>query len=83
MLRAGLGRDPDENTFAAPDETRIAVFLGSSGPTTLVGDLMRVTLHEGFVEAEAKDRTLHFLEYDAVLGISVRRPRQESARTGF
>lgn len=73
----------DDGAFTAEGEHRASLYLGGEGGTTVVSDLVRITLHDEYLAAEAKDRTLHCLQYGPVFGIAVKRPRAEGPRTGF
>ncbi|MBX3270068.1 MAG: hypothetical protein KF729_07385 [Sandaracinaceae bacterium] len=78
----GVERDGD-GTFSAEGEHRATLYLGGEGGTTLVGDLVKITLHDQYVAAEAKNRTLHCLLYGPIFGVAIKRPRAEGPRTGF
>ncbi len=73
----------DDGAFSAEGEHRASLYLGGEGGTTVVSDLVKITLHDEYVAAEAKNRTLHCVLYGPVIGISVKRPRAEGPRTGF
>lgn len=84
ILEKSPGLQKSDTGFLVADEHRASIYLGGNGPTTSLTDLVRVQLHETHVEAEAKDRTLHFVVYEPIFGVSVRRPREgEAGRTGF
>lgn len=77
------GAKKSDKGYLLPDEHRGSIYLGGGGQATALADLLRIALHDGHVEAEAKDRTLHFVRYEAILAVSVRRPREDVPRTGF
>ncbi len=77
------GAKKSDKGFLLADEHRASIYLGRGGQATMLADLVRIDLHEDHVGAEAKDRTLHFVLYEPILGVSVRRPREDVPRTGF
>lgn len=79
------GVSKGDEGYELPKEHHAALFIGVDGASTVLADLVRVKLHDDFVEAEAKDRTIHAVSYDAVRIVSVRRPRdkKDNPRTGF
>lgn len=84
ILEAADGIDRgDDGAFSAGGEHRASLYLGGEGGTTVVSDLVKIELHDDYLAAEAKDRTLHYLAYGPVFGIAVKRPRAEGPRTGF
>ncbi|HJL18884.1 MAG TPA: hypothetical protein RMH99_24690 [Sandaracinaceae bacterium LLY-WYZ-13_1] len=83
ILAGTSGLEKSDTGFQAADEHRASIYLGGSASTTVLSDLVRIQLHETHLEAEAKDRTLHFVTYDPILGLQVRRPREDGPRTGF
>lgn len=79
----GIARG-DGSAFEVADEHRASLYLGGGQGTTVVaGDLVQITLHDEFVRVEAKDGTLHFVEYALVMMFSLKRPRESASRTGF
>jgi hypothetical protein len=74
----------DERTYAFQDEHRVSLYLSLGESGTVVSEVSRVTLG-AVLRVEQKDRTLLFVEYPAVHGLSVRPPRSagEAPRTGF
>ncbi|MEZ4335986.1 MAG: hypothetical protein R3B82_05100 [Sandaracinaceae bacterium] len=84
ILEAADGMDRgDDGAFSAEGEHRASLYLGGEGGTTVVSDLVKIELHDDYLAAEAKDRTLHCLSYGPVFGIAIKRPRAEGPRTGF
>lgn len=83
ILQSAPGVQKTDGGFLIADEHRASIYLGQGGQATLLADLVRVTLHPEYLEAEAKDRTLHFVRYEPVIGLSLRRPRADVPRTGF
>lgn len=77
------GAKESDKGYLLADEHRATIYLGRGGPANMLADLVRIALHDEHVEAEAKDRTLHFVEYEPILGLTVRRPREDVPRTGF
>ena len=70
--------------YEVADEHRASLYLGRSGGTTVLADLVRIRLHDEYVEAEAKDRTVHCVLYEPIFGLAIKRPRSEQGnRTGF
>lgn len=83
ILESAPGLQKTAEGYVAADEHRASIYLGQGGQATLLADLVRFTLRDDYLEAEAKDRTLHFVRYEPVIGLSLRRPRQDVPRTGF
>lgn len=84
ILDATPGLQKTDEGYVAADEHRASIYLGRTGQATLLADLVRIQLHDAHVEAEAKDRTLHFVVYEPITAISLRRPREgDGPRTGF
>lgn len=75
----------DGSAFVFDPEHRATLYLARPGHTTSLADLVRVEMGAGYVRAEAKDRTVHFVVTDEIAGLSVRPPRDAAApaRTGF
>ncbi|MCB9591521.1 MAG: hypothetical protein H6719_02205 [Sandaracinaceae bacterium] len=73
----------DDGAFNLEGEHRASLYLGGEGGTTIVNDLVTITLHDDYIAAEAKNRTMHCLLYGPVIGLAVKRPRAEGPRTGF
>ncbi|MBX7196784.1 MAG: hypothetical protein K1X94_32335 [Sandaracinaceae bacterium] len=75
----------EERTFSFGEEHRVSLYLSLGDSGTVVSEVARVTLGPAVVRIEQKDRTVLFLEYAAVQGLSVRPPRAagEAPRTGF
>ena len=83
ILGGTPGIEKGDAGYEAADDHLVAMYLGGRGATTVLADLVRVRLHDTHLEAEAKDRTLHFVTYEPILGFAVRRPREDGPRTGF
>lgn len=83
QILESTGAKKSDKGYLLADEHRGSIYLGRGGQATMLADLVRIALHEQHVEAEAKDRTLHFVEYEPIMGLSVRRPREDVPRTGF
>jgi len=84
MLESAEGIDRgDGSAFEVADEHRASLYLGGGQGTTVVADLVTITLHDDYVQAEAKDRTLHCIEYAPVFGLALKRPKEKASRTGF
>lgn len=77
--------DSSSKSYALEEEHRASLYLGGANTTTVLADIVRLSLRPEYIEAEAKDRTLHCVLYEPVFGLSVRRPRTEKdgPRTGF
>lgn len=69
--------------YTTAGEHRVSIYLGGDGATTVLSDLVRLQLHHTHLEAEAKDRTIHYCLYGSILSVSIRRPREDAPRTGF
>lgn len=84
ILQSSPGVKKAEGGYMLADEHRASIYLGAGGSATVLADIVRIVLKDTHVEAEAKDRTLHFVPYEPVLVISMRRPRDVGVpRTGF
>jgi len=84
ILDATNGIDRGEgSTFEIEEEHRGSLYIGGENATTVLNDLVRITLHDAYVEAEAKNRTLHCVVYGPIFGLAVKRPRDDGPRTGF
>ncbi|MEC7525074.1 MAG: hypothetical protein VYE22_34650 [Myxococcota bacterium] len=85
ILDKSSGLDKKGEDYLAADEHRASVYLGGSSSTTVLTEIVRLTLHETHLEAEAKDRTIHYVTYEPVFGLAVRGPRESGpgGRTGF
>lgn len=83
ILGSTPGVQKTDRGYIVADEHRASIYLGRSGQATILADLVRIALHEGYLEAEAKDRTLHYVLYEPVMGVAIRRPREDVGRTGF
>ena len=82
ILSGAAGVEKKDEGYAVADEHQASIYIGGKGPTTVLSELVGLKLHEDYIEAIAKDRT-HYVLYDPILGLSLRRPREESGRTGF
>jgi hypothetical protein len=78
---AGSG---DERAYTFSEEHRVSLYLSLGDTGTVVSEVARVSLG-AVLRIEQKDRTVMFVDYAAVQGLSVRPPRNtgETARTGF
>jgi hypothetical protein len=83
ILKGISGLEKSDSGYETAGEHRASIYLAGGGATTVLSDLVRLQLHHTHLEAEAKDRTLHFVTYEPILGVSVRRPREDAPRTGF
>jgi hypothetical protein len=74
----------EERTYVFGEEHRVSLYLSLGETGTVVSEVTRLTLG-AVLRVEQKDRTVLFVEYAAVHGLSVRPPRSsgESAKTGF
>ena len=85
ILEAAPGVESGDEGFSVADEHLASIYLGGKGAATVLSELVRIKLSDDWIEAEQKDRTLHFVAYEPVLAVSLRRPRDpdRKARTGF
>lgn len=74
----------DERAYGFAEEHRVSLYLSLGDTGTIVSEVVRVSLGT-VLRIEQKDRTVLFVDYAAVQGLSVRPPRTtgETARTGF
>ncbi len=82
ILDSAPGVQKADGGYVLADEHRASIYLGR-GQATIIADVVRLALHEAHIEAEAKDRTLYYVSYEPVMGVAIRRPRQDGPRTGF
>lgn len=86
ILQSAPSATRDGAAFVFDPEHRATLYLARPGQTTTLSDLVRVEILSGFVRAEARDRTVHFVVLEELAGLSVRPPREAgtpTARTGF
>lgn len=83
ILEQAPGIESGDDGFTCEDEHRASIYLGGRGGTNVLSDLVRVKLHDDFVEAESKTRSVHCVVYEPIVGLTVHRPPKESGRTGF
>ena len=85
ILEAAPSAKREGDAFVFDPEHRATLYLARPGQTTSLTDLVRVQLLPGFVRADAKDRTVHFVVIDELAGLSIRPPRESggTSRTGF
>jgi hypothetical protein len=74
----------EERSYAFGEEHRVSLYLSLGESGTVVNEVARATLGT-ILRVEQKDRTVLFVEYAAVQGLSVRPPRNagEASKTGF
>jgi hypothetical protein len=74
----------EERVYTFAEEHRVSLYLSLGESGTAVNEVTRVTLG-AVLRIEQKDRTVIFVDYSAVNGLSVKPPRTvgEAARTGF
>jgi hypothetical protein len=74
----------EERTYGFGEEHRVSLYLSLGETGTVVSEVTRVTLGT-VLRVEQKDRTVLFVEYGAVHGLSIRPPRNtgEATKTGF
>lgn len=75
----------EERTYVFGEEHRVSLYLSLGETGTALSEVVRIGLGPAVLRVEQKDRTVIYVEYTAVHGLSVRPPRTggESARTGF
>lgn len=74
----------EERAYGFGEEHRVSLYLSLGDSGTVVNEVVRVSLG-AVLRIEQKDRTVLFVDYAAVQGLSVRPPRStgEAPRTGF
>lgn len=74
----------DERAYTFSEEHRVSLYLSLGDSGTVVTEVTRLVLG-GVLRVEQKDRTVLFVEYAAVQGLSARPPRAagETPKTGF
>lgn len=74
----------DERVYTFGEEHRASLYLSLGDTGTVVSEIVKMTLG-AVVRIDQKDRTVLFVEYGAVQGLSVRPPRNvgEAPKTGF
>ncbi|GAB5548450.1 MAG: hypothetical protein RLO52_22095 [Sandaracinaceae bacterium] len=85
ILEKTSGLDKKDGEYLAEGEHRASVYLGATGGTTVLTEIVRLSLQDSYLEAEAKDGTVHYVVYEPVFGLAVRGPRDggPGSRTGF
>lgn len=84
ILDAAPGIEKGDSGYRTAEDHRASLYLGAGGGTTVLGDLVRIALHDDYVECEANDHTVHCVTYEPIFGLALRRPRDERGqRTGF
>ncbi|MFK7989336.1 MAG: hypothetical protein AB8I08_25180 [Sandaracinaceae bacterium] len=84
ILDGAAGMKPGDDGYTVEDEHLASIYLANRGSATVLSELVRIKLADTWIEAEAKDRTLHYATYEPVTAISIRRPRDpDKQRTGF
>jgi hypothetical protein len=83
IIQSSPGTKKTDAGYIVADEHRASIYLGQGGSATVLADIVRLALKDAYIEAEARDRTLHYVPYEPVLVVSLRRPREDVPRTGF
>ena len=83
ILDKSSGLDKKGEDYLAADEHRASVYLGGSSSTTVLTEIVRLTLHETHLEAEAKDRTIHYVTDRKSTRLRGPRESGPGGRTGF
>lgn len=83
MFEDKSGLEAADDGFSCEEEHLVSVYLDVRGGTSVLTEIVKVTMHDHYLEAEAKNRTVHCVIYEAIVGMAVSRPPKESGRTGF
>ncbi|MGF1466479.1 MAG: hypothetical protein ACFCGT_10115 [Sandaracinaceae bacterium] len=87
VLRKVLDRAPGlsetDGSYTVGVDHRASLYLGLASQTTMVGDLVRLSLRDDHLEIESKEGTRSYFAYEHILGFAVQPPRGASGRTGF
>jgi hypothetical protein len=78
------GLENDKDSYQVSPEHRLDVHVGDSGRPFTLSDLASITLEDHFLRVIAReDESRHYLEYEAVVGVSVKPVTRAGRRTGF
>ncbi len=83
ILERSSGIGAADGGFACEEDHRASLYLGLPGGTTVLSELVRITLHDDCVEAESRTNSVHYVAYDPIAGLTVHRPPKDHGRTGF
>lgn len=83
ILEKTPGLQKAEKGFVCEDEHRATLYLDIRGGTNTLSELVGITLFDDYLQAETKNRTVHNVLYEPIVGVSMHRPPKESGRTGF
>ena len=77
------GKKTDDKVYVIADEHRASIHLALGTATMTLSEIARIILG-AILRIELRDRTVMFVEYEAVQGFSVKPPRVTGdSRTGF
>jgi hypothetical protein len=78
------GLENEKDTYQVSLEQRLDVHMGDVGRSFTLTDLVSITLEDHFLlMVSREDESRHYLDYDAVVGISVKPVSRAGRRTGF
>jgi hypothetical protein len=78
------GIENDKDTYQVSPEQRLDAHLGDSGRPFTLTDLASITLEDHFLLLISReDESRHYLEYEAIMGISVKPVMRAGRRAGF
>ena len=82
ILSHAPGVDLKGNTYETAKGHRLSFYIGRSGQAMVLSDILKVQLHDGFVQLERKkaDGVLYF-DVSVIHGVAIRPP--EDVRAGF
>jgi hypothetical protein len=85
ILKQAPGFAASKEGWSVEAEHRATLYLVLGQGSTSLAEISKVTLDKEFLRVEVRDRSVHFLRYEHVAGVSSRPPRETGAasRTGF
>ncbi len=86
MLKQAPGFSASKEGWSVEAEHRATLYLVMGQASSSLAEIAKVSLDKEFLRVELRDRTIHFVRYDNVVGLASRPPRDAvpgSSRTGF
>ncbi len=81
ILDHAEGISGSDHDYSVAEGHRLAFYLGRPGQAMILGEVLSVQLHQGFVQLDRKsDEGSVYVDYDAIHGLAV---RPSVGRAGF
>jgi hypothetical protein len=78
------GLENDKDNYQVSPDHRLDVLVGDAGRPFTLTDLITLTLDDHFLlMVSREDASRHYLDYDAVVGVSVKPVARAGRRAGF